>query len=295
MIQLGLIGYPLGHSLSPRIHTAALQSCGLEGRYSLFPIVPDDERALRNLLAHVRSGEIHGLNVTIPHKQTVIPYLDQLAPAAEAIGAVNTISLRENKLVGENTDGRGFLSDLNRWLTTETQRHGEACALVLGAGGSARAVIYALLNDGWDVTVASRRRQQAQEIAGSFPNQQVQQTDFTFSNTDLSNISLVVNTTPVGMAPATDQSPWPSTVPLPKHAAIYDLIYNPIETKLVREAHEQGVRAITGLGMLVEQAALSFEIWTNQTPSRAQMRAAADQSPRKASNYQLPITNPGAQ
>ncbi len=114
--HLGLIGYPLGHSLSPKIHAAALRSCGLDGDYSLFPIHPDDRQSLKGLLARVRSGEIQGLNVTIPHKQNVMPFLDELTPTARAIGAVNTIYLREAKLVGDNTDAPGFLEDLKRFL-----------------------------------------------------------------------------------------------------------------------------------------------------------------------------------
>src|SRR6266508_433141 len=149
MIHLGLIGYPLGHSLSPKLHTAALRSCDLEGDYSLFPIPPADKQVLKDLLNRVRSDEIHGLNVTIPHKQSVIAYLDELTSTAKSIGAVNTIYLRQNKLIGDNTDASGFLSDLKRFLTAETLppsgmiRHGDMNALVLGAGGSARAVVYA--------------------------------------------------------------------------------------------------------------------------------------------------------
>src|SRR5689334_14000050 len=110
MIKLGLIGHPLGHSLSPKIHTAALSACGLEGDYSLFPIEPHDLAGLKALLDRVRSAEITGLNVTIPHKQNVIPLMDELTPTAMAIGAVNTIYLRENKLIGDNTDAHGFLA-----------------------------------------------------------------------------------------------------------------------------------------------------------------------------------------
>src|SRR3972149_8259432 len=108
MIQLGLIGYPLGYSLSPKIHRAALKSCSLEGDYSLFPIPPGDHQGLKTLLARVRSGEITGLNVTIPHKQTIVPLLDGLTPTAKAIGAVNTIYLKNGKLTGDNTDAPGF-------------------------------------------------------------------------------------------------------------------------------------------------------------------------------------------
>ena len=165
--KLGLIGFPLGHSLSPKIHAAALRSCGLEGDYSLFPIHPDDKQELKDLLARVRTGEIHGLNVTIPHKQNVIPLLDELTSTVQAIGAVNTIYLKDNLLIGDNTDAPGFIRDLKRFLTTETQSHRDANALVLGAGGSARAVVYALLNDGWNVTIIARRTEQAQQLAAS--------------------------------------------------------------------------------------------------------------------------------
>src|SRR5262245_42500216 len=173
MIRLCLIGYPLSHSFSPKIHTAALQSCGLEGNYSLFPIQPEDKKGLQDLLSRVRSGEIQGLNVTIPHKQNVIPFFDELTPTAEAIRAVNTIYLRENKLVGNNTDAPGFLADLKKFLTTESRSHGDKNALVLGAGGSARAIAYALLNDGWSVTIAARRLAQAQQLADLFLNYQL--------------------------------------------------------------------------------------------------------------------------
>lgn len=276
--QLGLIGYPLSHSLSPQIHTAALESCGLDGVYSLFPIEPNDHQSLKNLLSRVRFGEIHGLNVTIPHKQNVIPYLDELTITAKSIGAVNTIYLHDNRLIGDNTDASGFLSHLKRFLTTETRRHGKLTVLVLGAGGSARAVTYALLNAGWKVTIAARRREQAQQLADSFENYQVRTTDFPLSNIDVSNISLIVNTTPLGMTPNIHQSPWSENLPFPPHAMIYDLVYNPRQTKLVRDACSQGRPATTGLGMLVGQAALSFEIWTSHRPSRAAMFRAVNQT-----------------
>ena len=309
MIRLGLIGYPLGHSFSPQLHTAALRSCGLNGDYSLFPVHPDDKQGLKDLLSRVRSGEIHGLNVTIPHKQNVMEFLDELTPTAAAIGAVNTTYLRDNKLIGGNTDTPGFLLDLKKFLTIhlsrrtvsgETQRHGDSFALVLGAGGSARAVVYALLHDGWDVTIAARRLEQAEQLAVSYTHHKLQTfvpgaragiTNYELSNIELSNISLIVNTTPLGMAPNIDQSPWLKNSPFPPHAAIYDLVYNPRDTKLVREARRQGLQATTGLGMLIEQAALSFEIWTGRNPSRAIMEASVNGS--LISHYQSPITNRG--
>ena len=278
MIRLGLIGYPLGHSLSPVIHTAALQSCGVEGDYSLFPIHPDDKAGLKELLERVRNSNITGLNVTIPHKQNVIEFLDELTPTAQAVGAVNTIYRTDNKLIGENTDAPGFLSDLKRFLTAETQRQGVFNALVLGAGGSARAVVYALLQARWNVTIAARRMDQAQQLSNSFKNYQLRITDMVFSNIDVSKISLIVNTTPVGMTPNTDQSPWPEHISFSPEAAIYDLVYNPQDTTLVRNARLQGRPATTGLGMLIEQAGLAFEIWTGYRPSRETMLESATQS-----------------
>jgi shikimate dehydrogenase len=265
MIKLGLIGYPVSHSLSPKIQNASLKACGLEGEYSLFPIMPDDMQALKDLLDRVRSGEITGLNVTIPHKQNVVPFMDELTPTAKVIGAVNIIYMRENKLIGDNTDAPGFLADLNKFLTTETRRHGEN-ALVLGAGGSARSVVYALLNDGWNVTLAARRIEQAKQLASLFEG--VTPVEINLQNFQLSSLALIVNTTPLGMTPNIDQSPLPENISLPKHTKIYDLVYNPRETKLVREARAQGLHATTGLGMLIEQAALGFELWTGQKPPK---------------------------
>ncbi len=272
MIQLGLIGYPLGHSLSPKIHAAALKACGLDGVYSLFPIAPDDKQGLKDLLARVRSGEITGLNVTIPHKQNVIELMDELTSTAQAIGAVNTIYMRENKLIGDNTDAPGFLADLKRVSNSAFSL--QPSALILGAGGSARAVVYALCNDGWNVTIAARRIEQAQQLTSSFSNYQLPIT--TLSNFPLSTFHLLVNTTPLGMTPNTETSPLPENAVLSKGTFIYDLVYNPRETKLVRDARALGLNASTGLGMLVEQAALAFETWTGHIPPREVLYQAVE-------------------
>ncbi len=260
MMYLGLIGYPLGHSLSPKIHNAALAACGLHGEYSLFPIAPDDMQGLKDILTRVRNGEIHGLNVTIPHKQNVIPLLDELTPTAQAIGAVNTISMRDGKLVGDNTDAPGFLKDLGGLNIPQVSK-----ALVLGAGGSARAVVYALIHAGWGMTISARRPEQAQALASNYHLPICQ---FPFSDSQSPTFDLLINTTPIGMVPNVDASPWPEHLAFPKDAAVYDLVYNPRETKLVRDARAAGLPAKTGLGMLIEQAALAFEIWTGNRPPR---------------------------
>lgn len=275
--SLCLIGYPVNHSLSPQIHTAALKACGLQGDYSLFPIHPDDKQGLKDLLNRVRIGELHGLNVTIPHKQNVIEFLDELTPTAQAIGAVNTIYLKDDKLIGDNTDAAGFLADLKKFINTDTSKHVNKEALVLGAGGSARAITHALLYDGWSVTIAARRTDQARQLASSFPNYHLLITNLrTF---EPSTFNLIVNTTPLGMTPNIDQSALPENLSLPSNAFVYDLVYNPHETKLVKDARAQGLHATTGLGMLIGQAALSFELWTGHKPSREILRASIEQSP----------------
>jgi shikimate dehydrogenase len=274
MMKLGLIGYPLGHSLSPKIHAAAQKACEIQGEYSLFQIQPDNQQGLIDLIARVRNGEITGLNVTIPHKQNVISLMDDLTPTAEAIGAVNTIWIQNGKLTGDNTDVPGFLADLNGFLGKRKVESGnQQSALVLGAGGSARAVVYGLAKDGWNVIIAARRIEQAKALIAKFPNPNSQISSIKYNPTAflslLPALSLIVNTTPLGMSPKVDTSPWPADSPLPPNAAVYDLVYNPKETKLVRDARTVGLPATSSLGMLIEQAALSFETWTGCNPPRA--------------------------
>ncbi|MBL7162803.1 MAG: shikimate dehydrogenase [Anaerolineales bacterium] len=273
--SFGLIGYPLSHSLSPQIHNAALQALGLDGKYNLHPIppFPEEYTVLEDLLKQVRQGEISGLNVTIPHKQNVIPLLDHLTPAADTIGAVNTIFRDEDQLVGDNTDAPGFFSDLENFIANNSSFtiHHSPSAIILGAGGSARAVAYALLTNGYSVTIAARRIEQAREVRdqGSGISEQISVVSLSnwFPIPDSCSLipahcSLIINATPIGMHPQVNASPWPAGVPFPENTAVYDLVYNPRETLLVRQARAAGLPATTGLGMLVEQAALAFERWT---------------------------------
>ncbi len=276
--RLGLTGYPLGHSLSPKLHNAALAKAGLAGAYALYPVPPGDAAGLAALLARLRAGELHGLNVTIPHKQAVMPLLDGLTPVAKAVGAVNAVfngqwSMVNSQLsisipqfplflLGDNTDAPGFLRDVRRFMGDGFGRR--PSALILGAGGSARAVAFALANEGWAVTVAARRLAQAEDLAASLAVHVAGSlTAVPLTVDGLRGLApgLLVNTTPVGMAPAIDASPWPQALALPE-TAVYDLVYNPRETKLVRAARAAGLPATTGLGMLIEQAALAFTRWT---------------------------------
>lgn len=273
MIKLGLIGYPVSHSLSPKIQNAALKACGLKGDYSLFPIAPDDIQGLKDLLDRVRSGEMTGLNVTIPHKQNVFRLMDELTPTAKSIGAVSVIYLRDHKLIGDNADAHGFMTDLKKVFDFSSLVIPPS-ALILGAGGSARAVVYALLKDGWNVTIAARRIEQAQELARQFEKANAVELDLQVSQ--LSNFQLIVNTTPLGMTPNIHTSPLPEKIVLPNQLNVYDLVYNPRETKLVRDARAQGLQATTGLGMLIEQAALGFELWTGYKLSSEIFRNAVE-------------------
>ena len=282
----GLIGYPLGHSLSPQIHGAALHALGMSGEYSLFPIppLPEGQSDLAALLARMREGEIHGLNITIPHKQNVAKMLDTLSPAAQTIGAVNTIFQKNGTLVGDNTDAPGFWGDLQPLVNRKEKKtaNQELSALVLGSGGSARAVVYALLLQGYHVTISTRSKSRTKaEVLKkdlSVVNDQIDiiclETDYKSLSTD--HFSLLVNCTPVGMHPHEDASPWPREISLPENAVVYDLVYNPRETRLVREAQAAGIPAKTGLGMLIEQAALAFERWTGLTAPRQAMREAVN-------------------
>jgi shikimate dehydrogenase len=273
--RLGLIGYPLGHSLSPQLHRAALAAAGLAGEYTLFAVPPTPEGRVEigRLVGELRLGNLHGLNVTIPHKQNVLPFVDRQTVVALAVGALNTLyassdSSGQVRVTGDNTDVPGFLWDLHRLVGAVTGQ-----ALVLGAGGSARAVVYALAQSGWQVRVLARREEQASQLvkeigassgleerllAGCLDRKTLQQCT--------AGCDLLINTTPLGMIPNTAACPWPDDLNMPGQAAVYDLVYNPLETQLVQRARLAGLRACSGAGMLVAQAALAFKRWTEVEP-----------------------------
>jgi len=265
--HLGLMGWPLVHSLSPRLHRAALQACELRGNYELYPIspLPGGTAEMAALLERLRGGEIDGLNITIPHKQSVLPLLDELSPTAQAIGAANTLYRTGVRLVGENTDAPAFMEDLE--LHFSLPRQGKA--LVLGAGGAARASVFALACRGWQVHVIARRPVQAQQLVKDFaqltpaPIAMAQPLVEAARIMSILDLDLVVNTTPLGMHPFELVSPWPDGIPLPPGCVVYDLVYEPVETSLFCQAQQQGLPAAGGLGMLIHQAALAFLRWTD--------------------------------
>lgn len=275
----GLIGWPVAHSFSPAMHNAAAAALGLDLVYLPLPVRPEDvPAAIRGLAA---LGFL-GVNVTVPHKETVIPLLDEVDLAAQAIGAVNTISFQPlatgsqpPATKGYNTDLAGFLADLKH---AGIEVAGRDC-LVLGAGGSARAVAYGLASAGGTVHLFARRLEQAEKLAADLASHIEDAALNASSWGELAGKSairkaLVVNTTPLGMAPGVDLSPWPEDLPIPPGALVYDLVYNPLETKLLAQARAAGHQAIGGLGMLVRQGSLAFKIWTGREPDVEIMRAA---------------------
>jgi shikimate dehydrogenase len=279
--RLGLVGYPVEHSLSPRLHQAALWAAGLAGDYRLYPAPPTPEGmdSLIELLEAARQGRIDGLNVTVPYKQKVIPLLDGLKAEARRLGAVNTILNEAGRLTGENTDRPGFLIDLERVMggATETKGRDEAEAskeaLVLGTGGAARAVVGALIHKGWKVTAATRRLEQGDEIKNQIHDERFEIVSFKRLSRIVRQcrIDLIVNATPVGMWPQVEASPWPEGTELPRGAFVYDLVYNPVETHFLKTARGAGLQAANGIGMLVEQAGLAFDMWTGAVAAREAM------------------------
>ena len=271
---VGVMGWPVGHSLSPVMHNAAFAELGIDWVYLPLPVQAGDvEPALKGLIAL----NFVGSNVTVPHKQAVMRYVDKLSDAAQITGAVNTIHIQDGQFVGSNTDPAGFLNSLR-----EAGCHPRGMrAAVLGAGGAARAVVFALAQAEADsVVVFNRTAERAaflvDDLADAFPDSRLSfeaLTQETLTNLG-NNVDLVVNTTSVGMSPQVEVCPWPEEVPIPTNALFYDLVYNPLETVFLARAGMAGATAIDGLGMLVHQGALSFTMWTGHQAPIEVMREA---------------------
>ncbi|MDF1499662.1 MAG: shikimate dehydrogenase [Anaerolineales bacterium] len=273
MNRVALFGHPIGHSPSPAIHEAAFRALDLSWEYSLLDIAPED---LPAALAELRQPEWMGANVTIPYKTAVVDYLDALSGEAATLGAVNTIHKSQGKLCGENTDASGFLADLSRH---DLPLAGEK-VVILGSGGAARAVAFALASQTAQVHLIARSKEQAEALITDL--QPAMQVDLHWHPWDTTGFSdaregtrLLVNTTPVGAHPQSEACPWPTNLKLPAHAFIYDLIYNPPVTQLLFMAINQGLPVSSGMGMLIEQAAYSFKIWTGFNAPKDVMLSAA--------------------
>ena len=288
-MHLCALGYPLSHSLSPAMHNAALEAVELgDWHYEAMPVEPE---RLGEAVVLIRSDDYAGANVTVPHKENIIPFLDGLTPVAEAIGAVNTLVKREGRLIGHNTDAAGLLTDLH----THDVHIAHRPVMILGAGGAARAAVAACAGVGARVRVVARRLEQAQSLISIHPSLEI------FAWTPLGfleasdDCALVVNTTPLGMTPHVETSPWLGGTPFPPDAFVYDLVYNPPETLFMRQVQAAGLRAVTGLGMLVEQGALAFELWTGKPAPRGVMGRAAASKLASSRRRRSPAPAQGSQ
>jgi shikimate dehydrogenase len=279
---VGLIGWPVEHSMSPAMHNAAFDALGLNWRYVPLPVPPGRvAAALRGLSAL----GFHGANVTVPHKETAMDALDVVAPDAQALGAVNTIVFERDeqggtRLSGHNTDAAGFIVALREGGFNPAG----ASAVVVGAGGAARAVVFGLMEAGTEeITVLNRTPERARAVVSDLSRQPqcvVLSAQLTLESLteSIRGVDLLVNATPVGMWPHGDSSIWPDEAPIPAQLTVFDLVYNPLQTKLLQQARRSQVRGVGGLGMLVHQGALSFKMWTKvEAPVRV-MRAACERS-----------------
>jgi shikimate dehydrogenase len=272
--KAGIIGWPVAHSISPAMHNAAFAALGLDDwHYDLLP-TPADMLA-KQMRSLIETGYV-GANVTIPYKQTVIEFLDNISLAARSIGAVNTIVINNGRVEGYNTDSPGFTLDLEaNGVHVQGQR-----ALVLGAGGSAHAVVLGLANRGAHVTIIAHREATAWQLrerlrSGVSRQLQIEVQPQNTLEKIAPTVGLIVNCTPVGMWPEIEHSPWPDHIPIPGTAVVYDLIYRPAITRLMQQAAAAGARTIGGLGMLVYQGAAAFELWTGHEAPVAVMFEAA--------------------
>ncbi|MGD1995003.1 MAG: shikimate dehydrogenase [Anaerolineae bacterium] len=274
---VALVGWPVEHSVSPAMQNAAFRVLGLPWRYTLLPTPHGKVQAT---LTRMNKAGYRGANITVPHKQAVLPCLDGLDSAAQLIGAVNTIAFREDRQFGYNTDADGFLSAL-REAGFEPGGHK---ALVLGAGGAARAVVYALTEEKCPVTILNRTVQRAAKLARQMQDRGNHTTvtwvreGATLADLPLDDFDLLVNATSVGMWPEVDASPYPEELQLPSHWTVFDLVYNPEETRLLVQARAAGATSIGGLGMLIHQGARSFELWTGYPAPIEVMRKAAQEA-----------------
>jgi len=266
---VGVFGYPVEHSLSPVMHNSAFAALHLPYIYVPFCVAPSD---LGDAIGSLKSLGIIGVNLTIPHKQAVLPYLDEITPEAREVGAVNTIHCTDSgrRLVGDNTDGYGFYAPLADAGWPVSGRR----VVVLGAGGAARSVVFRLARELAQITIVNRTRDRAVQLAeavGQAGYGVVDVIEWSGGGTKallaaIRDCDIIVQTTRLGMYPEAGQLP---EIPLdalkPAHL-VYDLVYNPVETALLREAKSRGCSTMTGVKMLVYQGAAAFHRWTGTWP-----------------------------
>lgn len=270
---VGLIGHPVGHSKSPEMMNRAFRACGLNFVYLAFDVLPSElEAAVRGM----RALGFRGWNVTIPHKVAILEYLDEVEETAREIGAVNTVVSRDGRLIGYNTDCEGYLRSLveETGLELAGQR-----VLMIGAGGAARAVAYALAGAGVEsITIANRTREKAERLAESLRRKtDARAVSLSELGRVAGDVTLLVQTTSVGMHPDSEAIPIDPSL-LHDRMTVSDLIYRPRKTLLLKEAEARGARIHGGMGMLLHQAALAFEKWMGRPAPLDVMREALEET-----------------
>ena len=261
----GVMGHPIGHSLSPIMHNAAFRVCGLNAVYLAF-----ESRDAEGCLSGMRALGIRGMSVTIPHKYKVIPLLDEVDPLAKSIGAVNTIVNDRGRLVGHNTDAIGALRAMEEKVTLSGMR-----CLLIGAGGAAQAIGFVLKDKGVALSMVNRSRDRGEALASKLHCPYIPLDEVGKHGADM-----IIQTTPVGMYPHVNQCPVPEQL-LKKDMLVMDIIYNPLDTQLLKKAKDHGCTVIHGLSMFIYQGAEQFELWTGVHPPVSDMRKAVEEALQK--------------
>ncbi|MBB6282941.1 shikimate dehydrogenase [Geobacillus subterraneus] len=262
----GLLGFPVKHSLSPLMHNDAFAYFGIPARYHLFSVKPEQ---VGEAIAGVRALGIAGVNVTIPHKMAVIPFLDEVDEHAQRIGAVNTIVNDNGRLVGYNTDGPGYVKALEEEM--DVHLDGKRI-LLIGAGGGARGIYFSLLSTAAErIDIANRTTEKAARLVREGEDGRSAFFSLAEAEKRLAEYDIIINTTSAGMHPLVNEQPL-SLERLQPGTVVSDIIYNPFETKWLKEAKARGARGQNGVGMLVYQGALAFEKWTGQWPDVNRMK-----------------------
>lgn len=258
MKKAGVIGHPIAHSKSPLIHGFWLKQYSVDGEYNTYDIAPDVLK--ENIQSLIKQG-LCGFNVTLPHKQNIIPFCDHISDEASAIGAVNTITISEKgELHGHNTDAYGFAQNLVETCPDITWT--DLNAMVIGAGGAARAVVYALRQKGVKkISICNRTYQSARDLADLYDATAIEWGDL---NRSLNDATLLVNTTSLGMIGQPELEIDLSHI----HSAaiVYDIVYNPLYTSLLQQAQKKNLKIVTGIGMLLHQARPGFKAWFGHFP-----------------------------
>ncbi|MBL4836988.1 MAG: shikimate dehydrogenase [Kordiimonadaceae bacterium] len=253
--KAAVIGYPIAQSLSPLIHQHWMKQVGMEGTYEAIEVAPDD---LAGFARSAKDKGFRGFNITVPHKIDILPSLQKIAPLARQMGAVNTVKVEEDgSLTGYNTDGIGLVKHLK---ATVADYPTDKPALILGAGGAARAAVLGLLTENMPmVMISNRTRAKAEAIAKEIGHGRMTVVDWEEKEAAVAAAGLIVNTTLLGMA---GQQPLEIDISrAAKDTVVYDIVYKPLETQLLAAAKKQGLRTVDGLGMLVHQGAAAFKIW----------------------------------